>query len=128
MGSSLFGFGFEYFFDRALIDTGETSFSLDWISRGLNGDKGNMFPMMINQRFYLDDINSTPMGERSYAYAGVGVAVMDVFTGTDTELAARVGYGRELGLHTYIEATTFWSDAGSGARATSTGLYIGYRF
>jgi hypothetical protein len=124
-GSSLIGFGADYFLERSLFEGGETFLSLDWMGRGLNGDKGNMFPICLNQRFYMGgDFES---GNRTYYFLGAGVAIIDVVN-TNTVAAARVGYGREMGPHTFGELTFVISDHSSGARATSLGAYLGYRF
>jgi hypothetical protein len=122
---NMVGIGAEYYLDRSLLEGGETTFSFDWIGRGLNGDKGNIFPIMLNQRWYVaGDFESA---NRRYYYLGLGVAVIDVVH-TNTVAAARVGIGQEFGPHVFGEATFVYSDSSSGARATSIGAYVGYRF
>lgn len=122
---NMIGVGFEFYLDRSLMEGGETTLSVDWMGKGLNGDKGNMFPMMLNQRWYTSgDYESA---NRAYYYIGVGVAIIDVIS-TNTVAAARFGIGSEFGEHMYGEMTLVYSDASSGARATSVGVYLGYRF
>jgi hypothetical protein len=122
----LIGVGVDYFFDRPLLPgNGETFLSFDWMGRGLNGDKGNMFPICLNHRWYMS--GDYEMSNRRYYFAGIGAAIIDVVN-TNTVLAARVGAGAELGDHIYGELTFVVSDASSGARATSIGAYLGYRF
>jgi hypothetical protein len=123
---NLIGVGADYFLDRSLLQgAGESTISFDWMGRGMNGAKGNMFPIMINQRWYRSgDYQSA---NRRYYFLGAGIAIIDVVN-TNTVFAARAGVGMELGEHIFGEATFVWSDASAGARATSLGAYIGYRF
>jgi hypothetical protein len=122
---NMIGVGAEYYLDRSLFEGGETTLSFDWMGRGLNGDKGNMFPIMLNQRWYVGgDFESA---NRRYYYIGAGIAVIDVVS-TNTVAAARVGIGQEMGQHIFGELTLVYSDSSSGARATSVGAYVGYRF
>ena len=122
---NLIGVGVEFFLDRSLLEGGETTLSLDWLGRGLNGDKGNLFPIMLNQRWYTGgDYESA---NRTYFFVGAGVAIIDVVS-TGTVIAGRAGLGAEFGEHIFGEVTLVYSDAVRGARATSVGLYLGYRF
>ena len=122
---NLIGFGADYFLERSLFEGGETFLSFDWMGRGLNGDKGNIFPIALNQRWYTSgDFES---GNRRYYFLGLGVAIVDVVN-TKTVAAVRAGYGTELGPHVFGELTFVWSEVASGARATSIGGYLGYRF
>ena len=97
-------------------------------SKGLaseNGDKGNMFPIILNQRWYTGgDYESA---NRTYFFVGAGVAIIDVVN-TNTVIAGRTGLGAEFGEHIFGEVTLVYSDASAGARASSVGLYLGYRF
>ena len=120
------GVGFDYFFERSLMEGGETSLSVDWLGKSGSGSKGNIFPIMLNQRWY----NPNAMGEdakRSYFFLGAGVAVVDIVS-TKTVLAARGGYGMEFGEHLFGELNLTISDDANGARANSAAIYIGYRF
>ena len=122
---NLIGFGADYYLDRSLLEGGETYLSFDWLGRGLNGDKGNLFPICLNQRWYSSgDYESA---NRRYYFLGIGVAVIDVVN-TNTVAAARLGFGQEFGQHVFGELALVYSDASSGARATSVGAYLGYRF
>jgi hypothetical protein len=125
IGSSLIGFGADYYLERGLFENGETFLSFDWIGRGLNGDKGNMFPICLNHRWYTGgDFESA---NRRYYFIGAGVAIIDVVS-TNTVAAVRLGVGAELGQHIFGELSLVYSDASSGARASSVGAYLGYRF
>lgn len=121
----MIGVGAEFYLERSLFEGGETTFSADWMGRGANGDKGNMFTLMLNQRFYTGgDYQSA---NRTYFYVGAGMAIIDVVS-TNTVPAVRFGLGSEFGEHVYGEATLVYSDSSTGARATSVGVYLGYRF
>lgn len=119
------GVGFDYFFDRTLVPGGETSLSVDWLGKSGSGAKGNAFPIMLNQRWYNQ--GSTEDDRKSYFFLGAGVAVVDV-TSTKTVLAGRAGYGVLFGEHLFGEMNFVLSDDANGARATSLGFYLGYRF
>ena len=122
---NLIGVGVEFYLDRSLMAGGETTISLDWMGKGMNGDQGNMFPIMINQRWYTGgDYESA---NRTYYYIGAGVAIIDIIS-TNTVPAARFGVGSEFGEHIFAEFTPVYRDSSSGARASSVGLYLGYRF
>jgi hypothetical protein len=120
------GVGADYFFGKSLIgQNGETTLSFDWLGKSGSGAKGNAFPIMLNQRWYGPARPGTE--QRTYAFLGLGVAIVDVVS-TDTVLAARAGYGVELGPKIFAEGTFLFTDDASGARATSVGVYLGYRF
>lgn len=121
----LIGFGGDYFLDRSLFTGGESVLSFDWLGRGLNGDKGNIFSLCFNQRWYTsgDYENSN----RTYFSVGAGIATIDIVT-SKSVAAAKIGMGMELGEHIYGETVMYYSDASGGARATSVGFYLGYRF
>jgi len=122
---NLIGVGAEFYLERSLFEGGETTLSADWMGKGANGDKGNMFPIMLNQRWYTSgDYQSA---NRTYYYIGAGIAIIDIVS-TNTVAAARFGLGSEFGEHMFGEATLVYSDASSGARASSVGIYLGYRF
>lgn len=121
---NLIGVGADYYFQRSLFGNGDTTLSVDWLGKSGSGAKGNIFPIMLNQRWYNDVSDDM---RRTYFFLGAGVAVIDV-NSTDTALAGRAGFGMELSEHIFGEATLIYSDAAAGARATSVGVYIGYRF
>lgn len=106
-----------------LLENGETFLSFDLFTKSVRFDRGTAVPIMINQKFYT----GTDLKERSYWFAGVGVAFID-FTSSDTALAARIGMGKEFGPNTFGEVSFTYTGEANGARATSAGAYIGYRF
>jgi len=118
------GVGIDYFPQLTLLRNAETSISFDWLGKSGSGAKGNIFPIMINQRFYQDPDSNE---RRSWFFFGAGVAIVDVVS-TKTVLAARAGYGFMLGENIFGEIPLVYSDSAGGARATSVGFYLGYRF
>jgi hypothetical protein len=129
IGSTLLGVGVDYFFERALIPSanGETYISIDWLARGSNGEHGNMFPIMLNQRWYAMDDNPND-DRRTYFFAGLGAAFMDIDE-SDTVLAGRVGLGAELGPNIFGEANLVLTGPDSGGfHGTGINFYVGYRF
>lgn len=124
--SSYIGVGIDFFpTGFNLFDEGQTYVSFDWLGKSGSGAKGNVFPIMLNQRYYSD--SGMPGAGRTYWQFGLGVAVIDV-NSTDTVLAARAGIGKEFGENLFGEANFLYSESGAGVRATSLGFYIGYRF
>lgn len=124
--NNFIGVGFDYFLDKSLFGEGETTISIDWLGKSGSGAKGNAFPIMINQRFY-NGPELEAGGGRTYWFAGAGVALMDI-TSSDTVWAIRGGVGKEFGPNIFGELTFIYSDDAAGARATSIGAYVGYRF
>lgn len=121
---SFIGAGLDFPVQLRLLPEGETVFSVDWIGKSGNGSHGNIFPFMINQRFYS---KAEAGALRNYGFVGGGVALVDV-NSSNAVLAFRAGYGVELGSNLYGEATFLYTDASAGAHGTSVGLFIGYRF
>ncbi|MCW5940184.1 MAG: hypothetical protein KF884_11745 [Fimbriimonadaceae bacterium] len=125
VANNYIGVGVDYFTNTTLLPNGELTVSADWFGKSGSGAKGNVFPIMLNQRFY-----AKPRGEddlRSYVFFGAGIAIVDI-NQSQTVLAGRVGYGVELGRNLFAEGTLTHSDSARGARATAAGIYIGYRF
>lgn len=123
---SFIGVGVDYFLPRSLVAGGETFLSFDWLGKSGSGSKGNAFPIMLNQRWYNPN-SSNEYNRGSYFHLGAGVAIVDV-TSTKTVLGARAGYGVFFGESIFGEINFVYSDDANGARATSIGGYIGYRF
>ncbi|MFY9235195.1 MAG: hypothetical protein WAO58_12140 [Fimbriimonadaceae bacterium] len=128
LGNSLFGLGIDYRIDKPFFEGGETFFSLDWFSGTTTGRKGNVFPVMVNQKWYTRQSEDGSEGSRSYFFLGAGAVFIDV-AGSDTVIGLRGGVGVELGSAFFTEGTFFISDRARGdVRATAAGVYLGYRF
>lgn len=124
---NLVNVGVDFFLQRSLLkgERTESYFSVDWLSKSGNGDKGNIFPILINQRWYSPQ--ATGDENRTYFHAGVGAALMDVGS-SDTVLAARIGAGVEFSKHLFGEANFLITGDADGYRGTGIGLQLGYRF
>ena len=46
------GVGADYYFPTQFIRGSQTYLSIDWLGKSGNGAKGNVFPIMLNQKFY----------------------------------------------------------------------------
>lgn len=121
---TMFTAGIDYFIDTKWFKNSETSLSIDWYGKSGNGTKGNMFPVMLNQRFYQ---KGREVGHRTYGFFGLGAVSVDI-TKAKTVLGARFGYGVELGPALFTEGVLLISDEANGARANNIAWYIGYRF
>lgn len=108
-----------------LLKKGESYVSVDWYGKSASGAKGNMFPVMVNQRLYLNDKEAA--GSRTYVAIGVGIVHMDV-TKAKTAYGARFALGKELSDNLSFEAAMVGSTEASGTRANSIGVFLGYRF
>lgn len=125
LANSYIGVGLDFFpSGRPLLKGGETVISFDWFGKSGSGAKGNVFPILINNRVYQQGAEK---GGRSYFQYGAGIALIDV-TSSKTVLAARAGYGKELGERLFGELNFTYTDAANGARGTALGFYVGYRF
>lgn len=120
----MFGLGFDVIFDQQYLKGSTTYLSVDWIGRTLKGDKGNIFPICLNQKFPL----AASRGLGSYAFVGAGVSIVDI-NRSDSAFALRGGLGIDLGASIFAEGTFYWSDdMKNNPRATGIGVYLGYRW
>ncbi|MCU0317600.1 MAG: hypothetical protein MUC92_13525 [Fimbriimonadaceae bacterium] len=124
ISSSFIGIGLDFSQSFRLLPNAETYFTVDWIGRSGSGAKGNLFPILVQQRF-----SSTAPGaaNKTYFYFGAGVSVNDL-TRTKTVLAGKLGYGIELGTKTFAEFSILYTDGVDSVRGTSLGIHLGYRF
>ena len=121
------GFGIDYTLQQRLIPGAETFLSFDWFTRSRGGGI-NVFPILLNQRFYLSPVNEIA-DRRTYAFVGLGAVFFDG-GGSSARLGGRLGLGVELGQNLFAETALYLSDVtrNTGVRATSLGVYLGYRF
>jgi hypothetical protein len=123
------GAGLDIYLTKSLLPgkNTESSLSLDWFGKSGSGTKGNMFPLLVNQRWYFGDMSAVAGDGRNYYFGGLGVAIMDITT-TKTVFAARVGLGREFNANIFGEATLYYTEPAEKLRGSSLGFHIGYRF
>lgn len=124
LGNTLFAFGLDYRFGRSLLANGESYLSVDYFTKNFRFEKGSVWPIAINQRFFVGD---KATGTRTYMFAGLGIAVIDV-NSTGTTALIRGGIGAELGDSIFFETAGYLSDKVDGVRANSFAFYLGYRF
>lgn len=120
---SLIGVGVDYVFPKQFLRGSETFFSVDYIFKSTSGQKGSIFPVLLNQRFYSDP--STQMG--TYWLVGIGATVVDI-RGTETGFGGRFGLGVRMSEQLFLEGNAFFSEDVNNVRNVSVGVYLGYRF
>lgn len=113
----------------SLMRNGTTYISVDWISKNLKFNRNFVIPICINQRFPLNTTPDTMMGPNTYAFFGVGAAIIDIGTAS-TQLCARAGLGADFSPSIYGEASIVFTGRakGSGIQGNHLGLWLGYRF
>lgn len=128
VSNTFFGLGIDYTLERSLIPGSQTFLSFDWLTKSSRADRGNVFPIMLNQRFYLGEADDVATS-RTYAFVGLGVGVIDV-NPSSTRFGVRGGLGIEFNQNIFGEATLLISDRArnGGPAATGIGVYLGYRF
>ncbi len=121
--------GAEFNFNKSWIRDWETTISGDWFGKSGNGEKGNFFPLMINQRIYLGE-GSPDGGQRAYLTLGAGIVIFDLpESRTDTVFGGRAGLGFELSRSIVFEANGFFSDKiDRSTRGSIFQFAFGYRF
>lgn len=121
----LIGVGVDYTLPRSLLPGGETYVTVDWLGGSGSGANGNLFPVMLNQRFRPQGRDGLP--GKTYGFIGAGVVFID-FNGSGSTIAGRGGIGVDLGENIFSEVAVVLSDAVRRTRANSVGIYVGYRF
>jgi hypothetical protein len=117
--------GVDYTFPTQYLKNSETFISLDYIFNNGRGKKGSYWPLMLCQKFFMD--NGEPEGSRSYLNVGIGAVFFDV-TDSETSAGLKAGFGREFGPHIFGEATLFLSESRHDMNANSLGFFLGYKF
>lgn len=130
LGNSAMGLGFDYFLPRAIIPgaNGESSISVDWLAKNTMGKDVNMFPIMVNQRWYNNQGYEGLGDQRTYFFAGIGMAIISGNGSSKNVLAGRAGIGIEMSEHLFGEAAFLMSSEKNNLAATGLGVWIGYRF
>ncbi len=124
LNNAWIGVGLDYRFEKSLLKLGETYLSIDWIGQSSSGTDFNVFPVMLNQRFWGE---GTP-GARTYTFLGLGVVFFDAGP-ADSVYAVRGGVGKELNNMVFVEgALTLSGKDDNGRVANNLGFYVGYRF
>lgn len=123
------GGGVDFTFSNAYIKNGETFFSADALFRTKGSTRFNLFPICINERFYLTprQTNSYGTAGDAYVFLGLGATLFD-FGSSTFRFGGRGGVGVQLGPSWVAEAALYLSTADSGINADAIGVFLGYRF
>jgi len=132
VSNTFFGVGADYTFSNAYLSGGETFISLDWIGKTRGGGRFNVFPICINERYFLSGNGNRPQdvfNNRSYVFLGLGAFLFDMDP-TTWRFGGRGGIGIELGHSLKAEATILLSAPTSGVaiHMNAVGIYLGYNF
>ena len=118
--------GVEYQLPTSLVKGSETYLDLEWFTKSFQGERTNVLPFTINQRFYTGS-ESIP-GQRKYVFVGAGVSFVDIGS-SDTVISARAGFGAELSEQIFGEVAGYIGDqTGSGIKPNAVSFFLGYRF
>jgi hypothetical protein len=119
-------FAIEFQAPSSLAKGTDTYFAIDYFSKNLgNFTKGSVVPVTYNMRVY----QKSGTTRQTYAYGGLGVAVVDLTGPSDTVLCVRGGFGMNTSEHLFLEAGgTFTTKTNTQGSFNTIGLYIGYRF
>lgn len=112
-----------------LFKGGQTYVSVDWISKNLKFNRNFVIPICLNQRFALNTTEDTMTGPSTYAFAGIGAAIIDIGNAS-TQLCGRVGLGADFSSNVYGELSLVLTgrSKGSGVQGNHVGVWLGYRF
>ena len=110
----------------ALAKGTDSYFAIDYFSKNLGTfGKGSVVPITYNLRIYQHSGTT----RQTYAYGGLGFALVDLIGPSQTVVCARGGFGMNVSDHTFIEAgATFTASTNSSGSFNTIGLAIGYRF
>lgn len=131
LNGTFLGFGLNYDFNKSLFGNAQgssTFLSFDWLSKSTSGRRGNIIPIMLNQRFSLSsgvDDGQIPL----YGFIGAGLAIID-FSPTSTQLAGRFGLGANLNENLFLESAFVITGRGkgNGIQGNHIGVYLGWKF
>ncbi len=129
LGGTFIGAGIDFDFGKSLFGgKGSTYFSFDWLSKSTQGTRGNLFPIMLNQKFMLQD-SEVETAMPLYAFVGAGLCVIDAAPAA-TVLAGRFGLGAVLNPNFSIEGAFVITGRArtSNIIGNHIGLYLGYKF
>jgi hypothetical protein len=129
--STLFvGAGVDFTFSNNIFKNSETFISIDWLGRTHGRERFNLFPLAINQRFYLNPGQTGKYGAAAgtyYAFIGLGGTIYD-FQDSNFRFSGRAGLGAMITQNWLAEATLYLGEPDKGIHADAIGLYVGYRF
>jgi hypothetical protein len=131
LDGQMFGLGFDIGLNQSIsfLRSGTTYLSVDWISKNFKFNRNYMIPVCINQRFKLNTTADTVGGTNTYAFFGVGAAIID-FGQSSTVLAARAGLGADFSPNMFGELTLVLTTRtkNTNVQGNHFGAYLGYKF
>lgn len=131
LNGTYLGLGVNFDFNRSLFGNAQgssTFLSFDWLSKSSAGRRGNIIPIMLNQRFSLST-SETEGQIPLYGFIGVGAAILD-FSPASTQLAGRFGFGANLNENMFLESAFVFTGRGkgNGIQGNHIGVYLGWKF
>lgn len=126
VNDNLTSLALEFQTPSSLVKNAETYIAIDYFSKSLGTfGKGSVIPVTFNARFMQKSVDT----RQTYAFVGLGFAIVDLVGPTDTVVVARGGLGMNVSDHTFIEAAgTFSAATNSSGSFNTLGIYLGYRF
>jgi hypothetical protein len=111
------------------IRGGSPYVSVDWISKNLSFNRNFIIPICLNMRFPLNTTADTVAGPSTYAFFGLGAAIIDIGNAA-TVLCGRAGLGADFTSNVYGELSLVLTSRGkgNGVQGNHVGAWIGYRF
>ncbi|MEQ1932282.1 MAG: hypothetical protein ABL962_00185 [Fimbriimonadaceae bacterium] len=127
----MFGFGVDVSLNQSIsfLRSGTTYLSLDWMSKNFKFNRNYIVPVCINQRFKLNTSAETIGGTSTYAFFGIGAAIID-FGQSSTVLCARAGLGADFSPNVFGEITLMFTTRtkNTNVQGNHFGAYLGYKF
>jgi hypothetical protein len=130
VSSILLGLGVDFTFSNNIFKNAETYLSIDWLARTHGNERFNLFPIALNERFYLSPNSTGKYGAgigTAYVFVGLGGTVYD-FADSNFRFSGRLGIGTVFANQWIAEATLFLAEPDYGLHADAIGLYVGYKF
>ncbi len=118
--------GIEFTTPSPMVRNTESYLSIEYFSKSLGSfGKGSAIPVTYNMRFF----QKTGTARQTYAYAGLGFAVLDFIGASQTVAAVRGGFGMNISEHGFVEAGgTFTANSNTNGAFNTVGIYFGYKF
>jgi hypothetical protein len=131
LDGSFYGFGVDFNLpgQASLFRNATTYFSVDWISKNLKFNRNFIIPICINQRFRLNSPSETMTSPQTYAFVGVGAAIIDI-GGASTQLCGRAGLGADFNSNVFGEAAFVITGRAktTNVQGNHIGVWLGYKF
>jgi len=126
---SFIGVGLDVFLAKSVLPgrNTESTVSVDWLGKSSSGSKGNVFPILLTQRWYMGTNAGVEDANRSYYFGGLGLAIVDL-NSTKTVFAMKGGVGYELNRHMFAELSAMYTEPANTLRASNIAVHLGYRF